>query len=127
MGLFGSLKRLLFTTESIAKSAVDKTVDFTKEKAGDFADAAKETVADISDKTAGLRVRPTTPLRLVGAARLPHARPRAGDAAWLQDWLVSRCRPGDAAADVHPRARARHAARPRQHRGRSHRPHGQGL
>ncbi|MBL0099882.1 MAG: hypothetical protein IPP49_07395 [Saprospiraceae bacterium] len=37
------------------KSAADKAVDYTKEKAGDLADAAKETVGDISDKTAGLR------------------------------------------------------------------------
>lgn len=55
MSFLGSLKRLFFTTESVAKSAVEKTVEYTKEKAGDLADAAKETVSDISDKTSGLR------------------------------------------------------------------------
>ena len=55
MGFLSSLKRLFFTTESVAKSAVDKAVDFTKEKAGDIAESAKETVSDISEKTSGLR------------------------------------------------------------------------
>ncbi|HLO56483.1 MAG TPA: hypothetical protein VK169_19460 [Saprospiraceae bacterium] len=55
MSFLGSLKRLFFTTESVAKSAVEKTVEYTKEKAGDLAEAAKETVSDISDKTSGLR------------------------------------------------------------------------
>ena len=32
MGFLSSLKRLFFTTESIAKSAVDNAVDFSKEK-----------------------------------------------------------------------------------------------
>ena len=55
MGFLSSLKRLFFTTESIAKSAVDNAVDYSKEKAGDIADAAKGTLSDFSDKTAGLR------------------------------------------------------------------------
>ena len=55
MGFLSSLKRLFFTTESIAKSAVDNAVDYSKEKAGDLADAAKETISDFSEKTAGLR------------------------------------------------------------------------
>ena len=55
MGFLSSLKRLFFTTESIAKSAVDNAVDYSKEKSGDLADAAKETISDFSEKTAGLR------------------------------------------------------------------------
>jgi DNA-directed RNA polymerase subunit F len=55
MAFLSSLKRLFFTTESIAKSAVDNAVDYSKEKAGDIADAAKVTLSDFSDKTAGLR------------------------------------------------------------------------
>jgi hypothetical protein len=55
MSFLGSLKRLFFTTESVAKSAVEKTVEYTKEKAEDIAVAAKETVSDFSDKTSGLR------------------------------------------------------------------------
>jgi len=55
MSFLGSLKRLFFTTESVAKSAVGKSVEYTKEKAVDLVDAAKETVIDISEKTSGLR------------------------------------------------------------------------
>jgi hypothetical protein len=55
MGFLSSLKRLFFTTESVAKSAVDKAVDYTKEKAEDIVVAAKETATDFSEKTAGLR------------------------------------------------------------------------
>jgi len=55
MGFINSLKRLFFATESVAKSAVDKSVDFTKEKAGDLSDAVKQKTVDIDEKTSGLR------------------------------------------------------------------------
>ncbi len=55
MSFLSSLKRLFFTTESVAKSAVDKAVDYTKEKAGDIVEAAKETAVDLGEKTSGLR------------------------------------------------------------------------
>lgn len=49
MSFFSSLKKLFFTTESVAKSATDKAVDFAKEKATDLGNQAaglKETVID---------------------------------------------------------------------------------
>jgi hypothetical protein len=55
MGFLSSLKRLLFTTESVAKSAVDNAVDYTKDKAEDLTLAAKETATEFAEKTAGLR------------------------------------------------------------------------
>ncbi len=55
MSFLSSLKKLFFTTESVAKSAVDKAVDYTKEKAGDLVEVAKETATDIGEKTSGLR------------------------------------------------------------------------
>lgn len=55
MGFLSSLKRLFFTTESVAKSAVDKAVDYSKEKAEDISEAAKEKALEFSEKTAGLR------------------------------------------------------------------------
>jgi ElaB/YqjD/DUF883 family membrane-anchored ribosome-binding protein len=55
MGFLSSLKRLLFTTESVAKSAAEKAVDYTTEKASDIANAAKDSVGEMVDKTAGLR------------------------------------------------------------------------
>lgn len=44
MSFLSSLKKLFFTTESVAKSAVDKATDYAKDK-----------VSDLSDQTAGLR------------------------------------------------------------------------
>lgn len=55
MSFLSSLKKLFFTTESVAKSAVDKAVDYTKEKAVDLVEVAKETATDIGEKTSGLR------------------------------------------------------------------------
>jgi ElaB/YqjD/DUF883 family membrane-anchored ribosome-binding protein len=55
MGFMSSLKRLFFTTESVAKSAAEKAVEYTKEKAEDLSQSAKEVVSDVTEKTSGLR------------------------------------------------------------------------
>lgn len=58
MGVLSSLKKLLFATESVAKSAVDKSEEFISEKlAGDKKEAAESstTVNDIGSKTTGLK------------------------------------------------------------------------
>ncbi len=49
MSFFSSLKKLFFTTESVAKSAVDKATDYAKDKATELNEQAaglKETVID---------------------------------------------------------------------------------
>lgn len=55
MGFLSSLKRLFFTTESVAKSAVNQAIDYSQEKKEALVEAAKESVSDISEKAAGLR------------------------------------------------------------------------
>ena len=59
MGIFSSLKKLFFVTESVAKSAAEKSKEFVEDKAEDLADKTKEFVSDagstIMDKTSGLR------------------------------------------------------------------------
>jgi len=59
MGFFSSLKRLFFATESVAKSAGEKTVDLAKEKGEEFMDKTKEFASEtgkkVNDKTSGLR------------------------------------------------------------------------
>ena len=59
MGIFSSIKKLFFATESVAKSAVDKSVDFAKEKGSDLVEKGKDIAEDASealiDKTSGLR------------------------------------------------------------------------
>ena len=49
MGFLSSLKKLFFATESVTKSAVDKSVDFARDKASELGDQAaglKETVIE---------------------------------------------------------------------------------
>jgi hypothetical protein len=59
MGIFSSLKKLLFVTESVAKSATDKGVDLIKEKAVDLSEQAMEAGAKatevITQKTGGFK------------------------------------------------------------------------
>ena len=55
MGFFSSLKRLFFATESVTKSAVNKGVEFTKEKSLDVINEGKEALKNIDEKTSGLR------------------------------------------------------------------------
>ena len=51
MSFLSSLKKLFFTTEAITKSAVDKAVDYTKEKATDFGEQASGLRETVIDKT----------------------------------------------------------------------------
>ena len=59
MGIFSSLKKLLFVSESVAKSAAEKSADYVKEKAEDVIDKAKDMAHDsteaIKEKTSGLK------------------------------------------------------------------------
>lgn len=55
MGIFSSLKRLLFASESVAKSAADKSVDYVKEQAIEIKEKAKDFIEDAGEKTSGLR------------------------------------------------------------------------
>ena len=55
MGLFSSLKRLLFASESVAKSAVEKSTEYVKEQAVEATAKAKETFSEMGEKTSGLR------------------------------------------------------------------------
>lgn len=59
MGIFSSIKKLFFVTESVAKSSIEKSTDYVKEQASEFADKAKEVIKDksesVAESTAGLR------------------------------------------------------------------------
>lgn len=59
MGLFSSLKKLLFASESVAKSGAEKAGNFAKEKVEDLGDLTEATLEKsselIKDKTTGLR------------------------------------------------------------------------
>lgn len=59
MGLFSSLKKLLFATESVAKSTAGKAGDMIKETGSELANKTSETFSELSDtvgeKTSGLR------------------------------------------------------------------------
>lgn len=57
MGIFSSIKKLFFAGESVAKSAVDKTTEFVKDKATEAADKVKDFAdnANISERTTGLK------------------------------------------------------------------------
>lgn len=59
MGFLSSIKRLLFAQKSVAKSAVEKSTDYAREKGNEFTDKAKDIVEDtgssIVEKTSGLR------------------------------------------------------------------------
>lgn len=59
MGFLSEIKRLLFVKESIAKSAVKKSVDYAKEKGEDIVDKSRDIIEDtgsvIKNKTSGLR------------------------------------------------------------------------
>ena len=52
MGIFSSLKRLLFASESVAKSAADKSMDYVKEQAIEIKEKAKDRAnKDLSIRT----------------------------------------------------------------------------
>jgi DNA anti-recombination protein RmuC len=59
MGIFSSIKKLFFATESVAKSSIEKSTEYVKEQASDFVERAKEVVQekseDFADSTSGLR------------------------------------------------------------------------
>ena len=57
MGVLSSLKKLLFATESVAKSAVNKAEEFVDEKisGSDTTKADAPPVNDIGSKTSGLK------------------------------------------------------------------------
>ncbi len=51
MSFLSALKKLFFTTESVAKSAADKTIDYAKEKATDIGNQAAGLRETVIDKT----------------------------------------------------------------------------
>ena len=59
MGIFSSIKKLFFATESVAKSTMEKSADYVKEQTTEIADKAKEVfqdkAEDLKESTAGLR------------------------------------------------------------------------
>jgi len=55
MGFFSSLKRLLFAQESVAKSAINKGIDYSKTKTQEISEAGKEAFSDLEMRTSGLR------------------------------------------------------------------------
>lgn len=59
MGIFSSIKKLFFATESVVKSAADKSVDYAKETGSDLLDSTKDLAesagSSVLEKTSGLR------------------------------------------------------------------------